>query len=81
MKDPIKRKEAMDHMMSVPYKTKRIAGKSIPDEKFCSIRADMFLRGESSNMLNFLEAAYFFNYLKVSFVIFNDYIQVANIQK
>ena len=43
----------------------KIAGKSIPDEKFASKKAASFLSGQSTLVFGFLEAAYYFNYLKM----------------
>ena len=43
----------------------RIAGKSIPDEKFAAKKAGSFTSGRSRLTFGFLEAAYYFNYLKV----------------
>ena len=43
----------------------RIAGKSIPDEKFASKKAKNYLTGKTKMIFPFLEAAYFFNYLKI----------------
>ena len=42
-----------------------MAGKSIPDEKFGAKKAKKFLSGKSKMLFGFLEAAYFFNYLKI----------------
>jgi hypothetical protein len=41
-----------------------IAGKSVPDEKFCARKAAQYLEGKTNFELAFYEAAYIFNYLK-----------------
>ena len=43
----------------------KIAGKSIPDEKFVARKAKGLLSGSSSMVFGFLELAYFFNYTKM----------------
>lgn len=43
----------------------RIAGKSIPDEKFAAKKASNYVNGKSKMSFGFLEAAYYFNYLKI----------------
>jgi len=42
-----------------------VAGKSIPDEKFGAKKATIFLAGKSDLKFGFIEAAYYFNYLKI----------------
>ena len=43
----------------------KIAGKSIPDEKFVARKAKGYLNGSSKLSFGFLELAYFFNYTKM----------------
>ena len=76
-KPRVERLAAVDYLISVRSNMKRIAGKSIPDEKFCGVRAEAFLNGESNFELSFLEAAYVFNYLKVS-SSFRNYVWLAH---
>jgi len=43
----------------------KIAGKSIPDEKFVAKKAKAYVAGTSKMPFGFLELAYFFNYTKM----------------
>ena len=52
-------------MSKVEGLRKKIAGKSIPDEKFAAKKAQQFLNNETTLALAIPEAAYVFNYLKV----------------
>ena len=61
------KKEAHDLLEGIEGARKRIAGKSVPDEKFCARKAAQYLEGKTNFELAFYEAAYIFNYLKVSF--------------
>jgi len=65
--DPEKNQnEARDLLEGIEGNRKRIAGKSVPDEKFCSRKAQQFLDGKTNFELAFYEAAYIFNYLKIT---------------
>ena len=44
---------------------KKVVGKSIPDEKYVSQKATLFLENKSKLALAIPEAAYVFNYLKM----------------
>ena len=52
-------------MSKVEGLRKKIAGKSIPDEKFAAKKAQQFLNNETTLALAIPEAAYVFNYLKI----------------
>ena len=64
------KEEARELLEGIEGARKRIAGKSVPDEKFCARKAAQYLEGKTNFELAFYEAAYIFNYLKVSFEIF-----------
>ena len=52
-------------MQSVEGLRQKIGGKSIPDEKFAGKKAMNYAKGISKMPFAFMEAAYWFNYLKV----------------
>jgi tetratricopeptide (TPR) repeat protein len=60
------KKEALDLLEGIEGARKRIAGKSVPDEKFCARKAAQYLEGKTNFELAFYEAAYIFNYLKIT---------------
>ena len=64
--------KARDLLEGIEGARKRIAGKSVPDEKFCARKAAQYLEGKTNFELAFYEAAYIFNYLKVRFLPINS---------
>ena len=54
---------------NIESKRKRIGGKSVPDEKMCGQKAQMYLDGKTKLELGFYEMAYIFNYLKVRTIL------------
>lgn len=60
------KKEAHDLLEGIEGARKRIAGKSVPDEKFCARKAAQYLEEKTNFELAFYEAAYIFNYLKIT---------------
>lgn len=65
MDDPSASRKAADLLQTVDSLRQKIGGKSIPDEKFVAKKAANCVNGTSKMVFGFLEAAYFFNYLKV----------------
>ena len=57
-----KGKELLTNVESLRQK---IGGKSIPDEKFAARKAANYVKGVSKMPFGFMEAAYWFNYLKI----------------
>ena len=60
-----KRKEGEALMEKIDGLRQKIAGKSIPDEKFVARKAKRLVSGASTLPFGFLELAYFFNYTKM----------------
>jgi len=58
--------EARELLDGIEGARKRIAGKSVPDEKYCARKAAQYLEGKTNFELAFYEAAYIFNYLKIT---------------
>lgn len=56
--------EASEIFAKVEHLRQKVAGKSIPDEKYVSRKASAFVDGKSKLDFGFLELAYFFNYTK-----------------
>merc|ERR1712147_17243 len=64
--DPVEHKPKIDELLSsIESKRKRIGGKSVPDEKMCGQKAQMYNNGQTRLELGFYEMAYIFNYLKI----------------
>ena len=59
------KKKAEELLQSVEGLRQKIGGKSIPDEKFAGKKAMNYAKGVSKMPFAFMEAAYWFNYLKV----------------
>lgn len=57
--------KAKELLNSVEGLRQKIGGKSIPDEKFAGKKALNYSNGKTKMIFGFLEAAYWFNYLKV----------------
>ena len=64
----------------------KIGGKSIPDEKFAARKASNYVKGASTMPFGFMEAAYWFNYLKIGngnrkhAEYWLDYLKVRSLQ-
>jgi len=58
--------KARDLLEGIEGVRKRVAGKSVPDEKFCAMKAQQYLDGKTNFEFAFYEAAYLFNYLKIT---------------
>ncbi|CAG5103912.1 Oidioi.mRNA.OKI2018_I69.chr1.g997.t1.cds [Oikopleura dioica] len=56
--------EALEIFSKIESLRQKVAGKSIPDEKYVSRKATAFVDGKSKLAFGFLELAYFFNYTK-----------------
>ena len=65
MNDPQATTKAKELLNSVEGLRQKIGGKSIPDEKFAGKKALNYSNGKTKMTFGFLEAAYWFNYLKV----------------
>ena len=65
LNDPQASTKAKELLNSVEGLRQKIGGKSIPDEKFAGKKALNYSNGKTKMIFGFLEAAYWFNYLKV----------------
>ena len=58
-------KKGKELLTKVESLRQKIGGKSIPDEKFAARKAANYVKGVSTMPFGFMEAAYWFNYLKI----------------